>query len=131
MRHVDCGFCVLLTYCPESTQPCSALEITPLPTLKAEPGQPIKETHFGLLYSWPYSFGHYPGLIIIGKGWICRLTCKVQLSLNHGSPVQRLYFCSNHTNLLVHLSIRLPFTHEQHSPPLHKRLMKQTNKISG
>ena len=36
---------------------------------KAEHSHPVKEAHFGRLYSWSCSFGHYPELMNIGEGW--------------------------------------------------------------
>ena len=41
----------------------------PHPISKAEPSHPTEETNFGRLYLQSRSFGHYPKLMTIGKGW--------------------------------------------------------------
>ena len=41
----------------------------PHPISKAEPSDPVKETHFGRLYLCSCSFCHYPELMTIAEGW--------------------------------------------------------------
>lgn len=86
----------LLSKCKRSGSTLWCPQMSDLHTLSLRlANHPVEETHFGRLFLWPHSFGHYLDFMTVGEGWDVDTEILLQQSGKMSSLLLMLHQCAN------------------------------------
>lgn len=86
----------LLSKCKRSGSTLRCPQMSDLHTLSLRlANHPVEETHFGRLFLWPHSFGHYLDFMTVGEGWDVDTEILLQQSGKMSSLLLMLHQCAD------------------------------------